>query len=34
VGPLGRDGRPLGLPFMEMAAPDLPGFAAARAFAF
>jgi protein-L-isoaspartate(D-aspartate) O-methyltransferase len=34
VGPLGRDGRPRGLPFIEMAAPDLPGFAGAREFAF
>lgn len=34
VGPLGPDGRPRGLPFIEMAAPDLPGFAGAREFAF
>lgn len=34
VGPLGPDGRPAGLPFIEMAAPDLPGFAAAPEFAF
>lgn len=34
VGPLGADGRPAGLPFIEMAAPDLPGFAAAPEFAF
>lgn len=34
VGPLGSDGRPRSLPFIEMAAPDLPGFAAFREFAF
>jgi protein-L-isoaspartate(D-aspartate) O-methyltransferase len=34
VGPLDADGRPLGLPFIEMAAPDLPGFAVKREFAF
>jgi protein-L-isoaspartate(D-aspartate) O-methyltransferase len=34
VGPVGPDGKPRGLPFIEMAAPDLPGFAGAREFAF
>jgi protein-L-isoaspartate(D-aspartate) O-methyltransferase len=34
VGPISPDGRPRGLPFIEMAAPDLPGFAGAREFAF
>jgi hypothetical protein len=34
VGPLGRDGQVQGRAFMEMAAPDLPGFAALREFAF
>jgi len=34
VGPLGRDGLVQGRAFMEMAAPDLPGFAALREFAF
>jgi protein-L-isoaspartate(D-aspartate) O-methyltransferase len=34
VGPLARDGSPIGLPFLEVAAPDLPGFAPPRAFAF
>jgi protein-L-isoaspartate(D-aspartate) O-methyltransferase len=34
VGPLGPDGSPRGLAFIEMAAPDLPGFAGAREFAF
>lgn len=34
VGPIGPDGRPRGLPFIEMAAPDLPGFAGVREFAF
>jgi protein-L-isoaspartate(D-aspartate) O-methyltransferase len=34
VGPLGSDGRPAGLPFIEMAAPDLPGFAQVHEFAF
>jgi protein-L-isoaspartate(D-aspartate) O-methyltransferase len=34
AGPLMGDGRPAGLPFIEMAAPDLPGFARAVEFAF
>jgi protein-L-isoaspartate(D-aspartate) O-methyltransferase len=34
VGPLTGDGSPRGLPFIEMAAPDLPGFAVPREFAF
>ncbi|WP_310474681.1 protein-L-isoaspartate O-methyltransferase [Sandarakinorhabdus sp.] len=34
VGPLTAGGLPAGLPFIEMAAPDLPGFAQAHAFAF
>lgn len=34
AGPLAAGGRPAGLPFIEMAAPDLPGFASAREFAF
>jgi len=34
VGPVGRDGHVGGLAFMEMAAPDLPGFGPAREFAF
>jgi protein-L-isoaspartate(D-aspartate) O-methyltransferase len=34
VGPLARDGSPIGLPFLEVAAPDLPGFALPRGFAF
>lgn len=34
VGPLAADGSPIGLPFLEVAAPDLPGFAPPRAFAF
>ncbi len=34
VGPLTAAGQPAGLPFIEMAAPDLPGFAARREFAF
>lgn len=34
VGPISPDGRTRGLPFIEMAAPDLPGFAGAREFAF
>ncbi|WP_017667027.1 hypothetical protein [Sandarakinorhabdus sp. AAP62] len=38
VGPLttpqSGDARPAGLPFMELAAPDLPGFAPVHAFAF
>jgi protein-L-isoaspartate(D-aspartate) O-methyltransferase len=34
VGAVNSDGLPRGLPFMEMAAPDLPGFALVREFAF
>jgi len=34
VGPLTAGGEPSGLPFIEMAAPALPGFLRARAFAF
>lgn len=34
VGGLGADGGPAGLPFLEMAAPDLPGFGQVREFAF
>lgn len=34
AGPVTADGHPAGLPFIEMAAPDLPGFAKAREFAF
>lgn len=34
VGPVSADGRPRGLPFIEVAAPDLPGFASRREFAF
>ncbi len=34
VGPLASNGRPAGLPFIEMAAPDLTGFAQPREFAF
>ncbi len=34
AGPLTAGGRPAGLPFIEMAAPDLPGFAQPREFAF
>ena len=34
VGGLTAAGRPAGLPFIEMAAPDLPGFAQPREFAF
>jgi hypothetical protein len=34
AGPLTAAGRPAGLPFIEMAAPDLPGFAQPREFAF
>jgi len=34
AGPLRADGQPAGLPFLDVSAPDLPGFAAARAFAF
>ncbi|WP_439545554.1 protein-L-isoaspartate O-methyltransferase family protein [Sandarakinorhabdus sp.] len=34
VGPLTPAGAPAGLPFIEMAAPPLPGFAQAREFAF
>lgn len=34
VGPLDAAGQPTGLPFIEMAAPPLPGFARAAAFAF
>jgi protein-L-isoaspartate(D-aspartate) O-methyltransferase len=32
--PSSGDARPAGLPFIEMAAPDLPGFAQPREFAF
>jgi len=34
AGPLTATGQPAGLPFIEMAAPDLPGFAQPREFAF
>ena len=34
AGPLTATGHPAGLPFIEMAAPDLPGFGARREFAF
>ncbi|MEI6485466.1 MAG: protein-L-isoaspartate O-methyltransferase [Sphingomonadales bacterium] len=34
VGPITAAGQPAGLPFNEMAAPDLPGFGARREFAF
>jgi len=34
VGGWTPDGEPAGLPFIEMAAPPLPGFARAAAFAF
>lgn len=34
VGPHTAAGQPAGLPFIEMAAPDLPGFAPRREFAF
>jgi protein-L-isoaspartate(D-aspartate) O-methyltransferase len=34
VGPVTTGGEPRGLPFNEMAAPALPGFLRARAFAF
>lgn len=34
VGPLDAAGQPTGLPFIEMAAPPLPGFARAAEFAF
>jgi protein-L-isoaspartate(D-aspartate) O-methyltransferase len=34
AGPLTADGRPAGLPFIETAAPDLPGFSERREFAF
>ena len=34
AGPLTAAGRPAGLPFIEMAAPDLPGFAQPHEFAF
>ena len=34
AGPLSANGRPAGLPFIEMGAPDLPGFGAPREFAF
>lgn len=34
AGTITAAGRPAGLPFIEMAAPDLPGFAQPREFAF
>lgn len=34
AGPLRADGTPAALPFLDVSAPDLPGFAPARAFAF
>ena len=34
TAPNAGDARPAGLPFIEMAAPDLPGFAQPREFAF
>lgn len=34
AGPLRADGQPGGLPFLEVAAPDLPGFARPPVFAF
>lgn len=34
AGPLRADGAPAALPFLDVSAPDLPGFAAPPAFAF
>jgi protein-L-isoaspartate(D-aspartate) O-methyltransferase len=34
AGPLRADGQPAGLPFLDVSAPDLPGFARPAAFAF